>query len=416
MEDALILEMYETVCHAVAWYGKESGVVGPELLWESQISWGWFEGEHQPETNMNDNLPVINITKTYLPPLEEYIAYLQRIWDSNQLTNNGPLVQELEAKLKEFLGVKHLFFVSNGTIALQIAIKALDLHGEIITTPFSYIATTSSIVWEGCEPVFVDIDLQTLCINPDLIEQAITSETTTILAAHVFGHPCDVERVQAVADRHGLNVIYDAAQAFGVRYKCGSLLNHGDISTLSFHATKLFHTVEGGAIVTNDDAVARRIAYLRNFGHKGQEDFWGLGINGKNTELHAAMGLCILPKVPELIDKRKAISALYDRYLKTNTFQQPVLIPGTEYNYAYYPILFPSEYTLIASKKTLNSHNIFPRRYFYPSLNNLPYLKYQNMRMAEDAANRILCLPFYPDLTENEIIGICEDISSALNS
>ncbi len=363
---------------------------------------------------MSDQFPRINVTKSYLPPLEDYVNYLQRIWDSSQLTNNGPLVQELEAKLKEYLGVKHLFFVSNGTIALQIAIKALDLHGEIITTPFSYVATTSSIVWEGCQPVFVDIDPQTLNIDPDRIEAAITPRTTAILAVHVYGHPCEVERIQVIAERHGLKLIYDAAHAFGIRFKGQSILNHGDISTLSFHATKLFHTVEGGAMVTDDDDVALRIEYLRNFGHKGQEDFWGLGINGKNSEIHAAMGLSILPKVEEIINNRRAIGNMYDHFLDDNSFQRPGVIPDTDYNYAYHPILFPSEESMIAAKDFLNSHNIFPRRYFYPSLNKLPYIKYQRMQIAEVSSNRVLCLPIYSDLTEDDVARICSDITSVV--
>jgi dTDP-4-amino-4,6-dideoxygalactose transaminase len=346
---------------------------------------------------------MINVTKTYLPPLEEYVGYLQRIWVSNQLTNNGPLMKELEANLKEFLGVKHLFFVSNGTVALQIAIKALDLHGEIITTPFSYVATTSSIVWEGCQPIFVDIDPETLCLEPDLIEAAITPRTTAILAVHVYGHPCDVERIQAIANRHGLKVIYDAAHAFGVRYKDQSLLTHGDISTLSFHATKLFHTVEGGALVTNDDEVAHRIAYMRNFGHKGPEDFWGLGINGKNSEFHAAMGLCVLPKVPDLIARRKITSEMYDALLPGSGLTRPGRRDETLYNYAYYPVLFDSEEGLLTVCGALNAQNIFPRRYFYPSLNLLPYIKSSHMPVSEEIVRRVLCLPLQHDLRQTNI-------------
>ena len=234
---------------------------------------------------------MIPVTKSFLPPIEDYIEYLKQIWDSNQLTNNGPLVKELEQKLKEYFDVKHLFFVSNGTIAEQIAIKAADLKGDIITTPFSYVATTSSIVWEGCQPVFVDIDPQTLCMNPDLIEDAITEKTTGIIPTHVYGIPCDVEKIQEIAEKHSLKVIYDAAHTFGGKYKGKSIASYGDISFLSFHATKVFHTVEGGAIITNDDELAHKISYMRNFGHNGPEDFWGVGINGNNSEFHAAMGL-----------------------------------------------------------------------------------------------------------------------------
>ena len=206
---------------------------------------------------------MIPVTKSFLPPIEDYIKYLEKIWNSNQLTNNGPLVQELEAKLKEYLGVKHLFFVSNGTIALQIAIKALDLHGEIIMTPFSYVATTSSIVWEGCQPVFVDIDPHTLCIDPNLIDDAITDKTTGILATHVYGIPCDVEKIQSIANKHGLKVLYDAAHTFGGKYKGKAIVAYGDIGVLSFHATKIFHTVEGGALITDDDEVGHQRQELR---------------------------------------------------------------------------------------------------------------------------------------------------------
>ncbi len=362
---------------------------------------------------MSEQHPAINVTKSYLPPLEEYVHCLEGIWERGQLTNNGPLVKELEARLKEYLGVKHLFFVSNGTIALQIAIKALDLHGEIITTPFSYVATTSSIVWEGCQPVFVDIDPETLCLNPELIEAAITPRTTAILAVHVYGHPCDVECIETIARWHGLKVIYDAAHAFGVRYKERSLLVHGNIATLSFHATKLFHTVEGGALVTDDDDVAGRIAYMRNFGHRGQEDFWGLGVNGKNSEFHAAMGLCVLPKVPELISRRKATSALYDELLSGSDVVRPRHPSDTDYNFAYFPVLFASEEELLRVHSTLNDHGIFPRRYFYPSLNTLGYVTNRPVQFAERAARRVLCLPLSAEMTAEDVRRVVAGIAEA---
>ncbi len=366
---------------------------------------------------MNDEHPIINVTKTYLPPLEKYVHYLEGIWERGQLTNNGPLVKELEVRLKEYLGVKHLFFVSNGTIALQIAIKALSLHGEIITTPFSYVATTSSIVWEGCQPVFVDIDPETLNLDPDLIEAAITPRTTAILPVHVYGHPCDVDHIQAIADRHGLKVIYDAAHAFGVEYKGQSLLVHGDIATLSFHATKLFHTVEGGALVTSDDDVAHRIDYMRNFGHRGVENFWGLGINGKNSEFHAAMGLCVLPKVPGLIACRKAICELYDFFLQDSGLQRPLCLNDTQYNYAYYPAMFASETQLLKTRDALNALDVFPRRYFYPNLSQLAFINHMGaLSVAESAAQRVLCLPVYDDLDHISIRAICTTIRSSLQS
>lgn len=349
---------------------------------------------------------IIPVTKSYLPPLEEYLEYLNRIWQSNQLTNHGPLVLELEQKLKEYLGVKHLFFVSNGTIALQIAIKAMDLHGEVITTPFSYVATTSSLVWEGCQPVFVDIDPKTLCIDPDLIEAAITPRTTAILTTHVYGIPSDVEKIQSIAEKHNLRVIYDAAHTFGVKYLGKSLVSFGDISTLSFHATKLFHTVEGGAIITNNDDLAHRISYMRNFGHDGPEAFWGIGVNGKNSEFHAAMGLCNLKHLPDIIEARKQVSAWYDELLSGSSLTRPSLPEGAEYNFAYYPVLFPSEELLLKAKDLLNQNSIYPRRYFYPCLNRLPYVNYVSAPVAENISPRVLCLPLYPDLEFESVTKI----------
>ncbi|MCB2379722.1 DegT/DnrJ/EryC1/StrS family aminotransferase [Hymenobacter sp. BT635] len=357
----------------------------------------------------------INVTKSYLPPMEEYAGYLAGIWERVYLTNAGPLVVELEKSLKEYLGVKHLFFVNNGTIALQIALKALDLKGEILTTPFSYVATTSSIVWEGSTPVFVDIDPETLCINPELLEAAITPQTVAIMATHVYGNPCNVEAIEAVAQRHGLRVIYDAAHAFGVMYKDMSVLNYGDVSTLSFHATKLFHTVEGGAIVTNDDDLAHRISYMRNFGHNGPEAFWGVGVNGKSSEFHAAMGLCVLPRVDELIRRRREISELYDALLADTPVRQPRLQEHTtRYNYSYYPTVMPSEPVLLAVRDALNAADVTPRRYFYPSLNTLEYVGHQPAPVSEDISTRALCLPLYYELTDEEVQLICSIIRSAL--
>jgi dTDP-4-amino-4,6-dideoxygalactose transaminase len=358
----------------------------------------------------------INVTKSYLPPLEEYTKYLEGIWTRVHVTNHGPLVLELEAKLKAYLGVKHLFFVNNGTIAIQIALKAMDVKGEVITTPFSYVATTSSIVWEGCRPVFVDIEPATLTIDPNLIEQAVTANTTAILATHVYGNPCDVEAIEAIAHKHNLAVIYDAAHAFGVSYKGQSLLNYGDVATLSFHATKLFHTGEGGAIITNNDDVAHRIAYMRNFGHNGPEAFWGVGINGKSSELHAAMGLCVLPKVDELINCRKRIFAWYDQLLEKTDLQRPLLQADTIYNFAYYPVIFPTEERLLETRDALNREQIFPRRYFYPSLNTLPYLPYQRLEISEDIAKRVLCLPLFHDLSQDEVTTIARIILHILEN
>ncbi|MGI4873456.1 MAG: DegT/DnrJ/EryC1/StrS family aminotransferase [Janthinobacterium lividum] len=356
----------------------------------------------------------INVTQSYLPPLEEYVTYLTGIWERVYLTNSGPLVLELEQRLKEALGVKHLFFVNNGTIALQIAIRALDLQGEVLTTPFSYVATTSSLVWEGCTPVFVDIDPSTLCINPDLLKAYITSRTVGIMATHVYGNPCSIEDIEAIAKRYNLRVIYDAAHAFGVTYKGSSVLNFGDVSTLSFHATKLFHTGEGGAIVTNDDALAHRIAYMRNFGHNGPEAFWGVGVNGKSSELHAAMGLCVLPKVSELIAKRRILSEHYDALLNATQCVRPVLRQHTSYNYSYHPIVLPSEAVLLRVRDQLNAHEITPRRYFYPSLNTLSYISPQPAPVSEDISSRVLCLPLYYDLELAQVEQIARLINEVL--
>lgn len=346
---------------------------------------------------------MINVTKSYLPPLPEYIHHLEGIWERCMLTNYGPLVLELEKKLKEHLGVKHLFSVNNGTVALQMAIKALGLKGEIITTPFSYVATTASIVWEDCEPVFADIDPVTLCIDPAQIVKKITPNTSAILATHVYGNACDVEAIEKIAQKHGLKVIYDAAHAFGTNYDGQSLLNYGNVATLSFHATKLFHTIEGGAIVTNNDDLAYKLSYMCNFGHNGPESFIGLGTNAKLSEFHAAMGLCVLPQVPELIRIRKTLSEKYDSLLADLPLSRPVISEKLTYNYAYYPIVLPDEEMVLQIRSQLNAQDVFPRRYFYPSLSTLNYVKKQEVNISEDVSSRALCLPLAHDLTEADV-------------
>jgi len=350
---------------------------------------------------------MINVTQTFLPPLEEYTAYLERIWANKWLTNRGELVKELEEKLTDFLAVKNLLIVNNGTIALQIAIKALELKDEIITTPFSYVATVSSIVWENCAPVFVDIDKDYLTIDETKIEAAITEKTSAILATHVYGNPCNVEAIQSIAERYNLKVIYDAAHCFGVKYKGESILNWGDVSTLSFHATKLFHTGEGGAIVCKDEVLAHKIFYHHNFGHNGPEEFFGLGVNAKISELNAAMGLALFPYVDEIIAKRKQICDLYDSQLANANVQKIKLREETDWNYSYYPIVFSSEECLLKTKNALNNEQIFPRRYFYPSLNKLPYLEYKATPIAEEISKRILCLPLFADLSNSNVKSIC---------
>lgn len=357
---------------------------------------------------------MIPVTKPFMPPQKKYEEYLTGIWDREYLTNDGPLLKKLENKLKDYLQVDHLLYVSNGTIALQLAIKALDLKGEIITTPFSYVATTSSIVWEGCKPVFVDIDPQTLNIDPSLIEGAITDKTSAILATHVFGNPCDVESIQTIADKYSLRVIYDAAHCFGTEYKGGSIFHWGDISTTSFHATKLFHTVEGGAIFTKDPDLYQRMIYMRNFGHTGPGKFNGVGINAKNSELHAAMGLCNLEYIDPIIKKRKAQFNVYETLLKEIDILGQKSQPGTtKYNKAYFPVIFKQENLLLKVKKALANANIFPRRYFYPSLNQLAYTKHSRMPFSENISKKILCLPLYHGLelkNQKKIVAIIKDV------
>lgn len=342
---------------------------------------------------------MIPVTKPFLPPREEYERFMQGIWEREYLTNNGPLVQELERQLQEYLGVSHILYLTNGTIALQIAIKALGLTGEIITTPFSYVATTSSIVWEGCTPVFVDIDPETFNINAGLIEAAITEKTTGILATHVFGNPCDIDAIQAIADKYKLKVIYDAAHCFGTTYKGKSVFHYGDISTTSFHATKLFHTIEGGAVFTNDSVLHERMSFMRNFGHAGFDQFNGVGINGKNSEFHAAMGIVNLRYVDEVLERRKEqVLAYYDQ-LDDQSLQKIKIQEHGDWNYAYCPVVFKNESIMLQVKQALENNQIFPRRYFYPSLERLDYVSFQNLPGSNRISRGILCLPVFHGLT-----------------
>ncbi|MDF1594394.1 MAG: DegT/DnrJ/EryC1/StrS family aminotransferase [Desulfobacterales bacterium] len=353
---------------------------------------------------------MIPVTKTYLPPTDEFVNQIRKIWLNGWLTNNGQLSRELAERLKGYLGIPNLELVANGTLALQIAIKALGLRGEIITTPYSYVATTNSILWEGCEPVFVDIEDQTFCINPELIEAAISRKTSAILATHVYGYPCDVLRVQQIADKYKIKVIYDAAHAFGVRLSGESVLLHGNCSILSFHATKLFHTAEGGAVISKDAEVAKCVFLMKKFGHMGEEDYLNIGINAKISELHAAMGLCVLPKVNDLIALRKECSRWYNEQLDGCHLQRPVSPAGLEYNYAYYPVIFPSHEIMMRVRHALLDNAIGPRRYFCPSLNTLPFLKPELKRpcpISESISSRVLCLPMFAGLSETEVDFIC---------
>ncbi len=355
----------------------------------------------------------INVTQSFLPPFEEYQQYLSKIWENKWLTNNGPLLLELESKLKDYLGVENLLYTGNGTIALQIAIKAMALKGEIITTPFSYCATTTSILWENCTPVFVDIHFSDTNINADLIEAAVTENTVAIMATHVYGLPCDVEKIEAIAKKHNLRVIYDAAHAFGVKYKDRSLLDYGDVATCSFHATKVFHTVEGGCIIAQDPDLHEKMMLFRSFGHLGDE-YFTVGINGKNSEFHAAMGLCNLPYVGKIIEGRKAVFEVYDEALDFSKVYKPVShVSDLEYNYAYYPVVLKDEATTRKVIEALNKENIYPRRYFYPSLNQLSYVgEYrQHCPVSEDVSLRVISLPLHPELDPAVVRKVAEIIN-----
>ena len=355
---------------------------------------------------------MINVTKTFFPPLEEYQEQLQRIWMNQWLTNRGELVLELEEKLKKYLKVNHILVTNNGTIPIQIALKLLGNGGEIITTPFSYVATSAAIVWEHCKPIFVDINPEYLTIDETKIEAAITDKTTCILATHVFGNPCHVEAIEAIAQKHNLKVIYDAAHAFGVTYNGTAIFEYGDVSTCSFHATKLFHTGEGGALFTKDTKLQHQLFYSHNFGHDGPSAFHGLGINGKISELQAAMGLAVLPHMETILAERKRVVDFYNQNLDVTKVQTLKIRQNTLWNYSYYPVIFKDEDTLLRVQKALNEEQIFPRRYFYPSLNTINYVENSSMPVSESIAARILCLPLYVELDQNNL----QQIVSILNA
>ncbi len=357
---------------------------------------------------------MINVTKTFLPSQEEYQAILKTAWDSGWITNRGVLVLELEKKIKNYLGVAHLIATTNGTLPLQIAIKALKLKGEIITTPFSYVASTASIIWENCNPVFVDIHPEYLTIDETKIESAITPKTTAILATHVFGNPCHVEAIEALAKKHQLKVIYDGAHAFGVTYNGQSIFNYGNVSTCSFHSTKLFHTAEGGAMFCNDEAVFNKLFFAHNFGHDGPLDFFGLGINAKMSEMQAAMGLAMLPYMDTILNERKKVIDFYNTHLDFSKLQSIKIRENTRWNYSYYPLIFQSEEKLLQIEKVLNDYQIIPRRYFYPSLNTIKYVKGKKMPISESIASRILCLPLFVGLHQTDLEKIIAIINKEL--
>jgi dTDP-4-amino-4,6-dideoxygalactose transaminase len=350
------------------------------------------------------------VTKSFLPPKAEFLRHIDDIYETNILTNQGPKVLALEDELLKYLNVPYLHFVTNGTIALQLALQLFEIEsGEVITTPFSYVATTSSILWQRCEPVFVDIEPSNFTIDPAKIEEAIGPKTKAIMPVHVFGYACDVSAIQNLASKYNLKVIYDAAHTFGARYKGKSLCDYGDFSTLSFHATKIFHTIEGGACITNNKYISDKLDLMKRFGHL-HDDYHFLGINAKQDEINASMGLANLTHINNIILERKRLSELYDTLLG-NRFQRPKFQDGLEYNYSYYPILFDSQNELLESFNRLKGFGIFPRRYFYPSLNTLPYInnKY-SCPISEDIASRIACLPLFVDLREEIIETIAKTL------
>ena len=356
---------------------------------------------------------MIPVTKPFLPPIDEYSQLLDGIWDRSWLTNMGPLANKLESQLQDYLVVNDLLFVTNGTIALQFAIKALELKGEVITTPFSFVATASSIVWEGCKPIFVDIDPTSLNIDASKIEASITPNTSAILATHVYGNPCDVLAIQNIADKYNLKVIYDGAHAFGVKVNGDSIFNFGDVTTCSTHATKLYHSIEGGFIVSKNKEIMTKIASMRNFGFEGPQQFKELGINGKNSEFHAAMGLVNLNHMEAIHEKRKQLSQHYDLKLKGLNSTKPLWHSDSKPNFAYYPIIFKTEALLLKVKKELEANEIYGRRYFYPSLaKSLPYVDHSDLKVTDEIAKRVFCLPFHVGLSLDEVNLICQLINN----
>ena len=355
---------------------------------------------------------MINVTKTFFPSLDQYNLQLQRIWKNQWLTNRGELVLELEELLKNHLSVSNIILMTNGTIPLQIALKILGQQGEIITTPFSYVATTSSIIWENCTPIFVDIHPEYLTIDETKIEAAITPKTTAILATHVFGNPCHVEVIEKIAQKHKLKVIYDAAHSFGVTYNNKSIFDYGDVSTCSFHATKIFHTGEGGALFCNDEELRKKMFYSHNFGHNGPLDFFGLGINGKISELQAAMGLSVFPHMKQITAARKKIVDYYNANLDFSKLQKMKIRENTNWNYSYYSIIFETENLLLKAEKLLKEQQIVPRRYFYPSLNKVNFVNETQMPVSESIASRILCLPLSHEIDEKYLKQICTIINN----
>ena len=365
---------------------------------------------HSPEKNK----PQIQVTKAFLPPFEDYVERLRGIWERGWLTNHGPLLKELEDKLRSYLGVEApIHCLTNGGLGLQLAIKALGVTGEVITTPFSYVATTACPLWEGCSVKFADIDAETLTIDPDAVGAAITPRTEAILATHVFGNPCDVSALEGIAKRRGLALVFDAAHAFGVRFDDRSILEFGDISMVSMHATKLFHTIEGGFVFSPDPVFSAKLEWMRRFGHRGLDEFHGVGINAKMSEFQAAMGLCNLEHIENiLVSRRNMVAAYHEHLAKTPTVRFAFhLRETTDWNCAYFPVLFKSESSLLEALERLSAHQIIPRRYFYPSLNSVfPGSVAEQCPVSVDLASRICCLPLFA----SEDFGFMQDLFSEL--
>lgn len=353
----------------------------------------------------------VPVTMPSLPPIEEYMVALKPAWESGILTHNGPLVRELESRLKTRFDIQHLVAMTSGTVALQLAVRALDLKGEVITTPFSWIATCSAIKWERCTPVFADVNEETFNIDPEQIESRISPQTSAIMPVHVFSNPCDIEIIEVIARRHNLRVIYDAAHAFGVTYKQRSILEYGDISATSFHATKLFNTGEGGACVTPNAEIASRLQRLRFFGHDDRKSIVEDGLNGKMTEVHAALGLANLPWLEAVLDRRRQINLQYRQELSGIGWIQFQKIQEDSCNFSYMPIVFDSEARLEKAVAALQKQRIHARRYFRPSLNTVEAVgPYQECPVSESLSARILCVPSFHELPETTISRVCEVI------
>lgn len=344
-------------------------------------------------------MSIINVTQTFLPPQEEYQLILSESWEKKWMTNRGILVKRLEQQLCSLLKSDNIILTSNGTLPLQLALKTLKGKGkEVITTPFSYVATSSTIVWEGFQPVYADIHPEYLTLDESKIEGLITKNTVAILATHVFGNPCHIEAIHKIAIANNLLVIYDAAHCFGVNYRGKSLLTYGDINTCSFHATKIFHTGEGGCLITNNFALHEELFQTYNFGHITSETFQHVGINAKMSELSGAMGLAVLPYFQKIVSERKKIVDTYNKLLNFSNLSTIRIREFTEWNYSYYPVVLNSETEVLKVMKELNSKNIYPRRYFYPSLNTLPYVDYLKCEVSERVSRQVLCLPLFVGL------------------